>query len=108
MIETYTATVAGESVTCLRNPEAYPVRRVAGDIMTADGYLDRRSHMYVRVTPDGRAWSVAIDRMGPEDVLLSCERWADMERIGVTFSPDAGEFDRCGIVPTLCGSLAEN
>ncbi len=107
-IETYTAYWIGEPIICLRHPDLYPGHRIRGDWMTDSGIIDRRGHLYVRVTPDGRAWSHPIDPMGPEDYELRCEQWGDCLRIGRSFSPDEGEFERVGIKPILCGSAAED
>lgn len=103
-IKTTTEYYLDEAITCLAEPEKYPLHRIKGHNMTEDGYLNGRSSRYVRVTPDGRAWNGNEASYVPYPYELDCERWVDMERIG-NFSPDAGEFERCGIIPRLCGSL---
>lgn len=105
---TYTATVFGETVTFLSDPDQFPIRRVRGDWMAETGLLNGRGMLSVRVTPDGKAWSADPLSMLPQGYAMRCERWGDMERIGPSFCPDAGEFDRVGIRPVLCGSAAEN
>ncbi|WP_290684707.1 hypothetical protein [Haematobacter sp. UBA3484] len=102
-IETYTAEVFGAHITCLRNPDQYPVHNVRGDYLNASGFLDGRGIVALRVTPDGRAWTSGQFVMEAEDLEVICERWSDGDRIG-NFAPDMGEFERCGIVPILCGS----
>lgn len=103
-VETYTATVMGDRVTCLRDPKQYPIHRIAGDWMTDDGYISRRGAIYLRVTPDGRAWTTHLDLV--EDVVVDVARWSDGDYIG-NFLADMGEIDRAGISPTICGSLAD-
>lgn len=105
-VETYTATVFGERVTCLRDPQKYPVLYVRGDYMTKDGFIDRRAVLALRVTPDGRAWTTEQKLIEAEDVEVACERWGDGDLVGINFLADKGELDRCGIVPKLRGSAA--
>lgn len=104
--KTTTRNVYGDAIEFLDNPSIFPVHRVRGDIVDDAGYLQSRSEMWVVVTPDGRAWGHSQYSRECEGIEIRCELWIDCIRMGNNFSPDEGEFERCGIKPVLCGSLA--
>jgi len=87
------------------------LRIVKGHHMTEQGFIDDRRprKMEVIVTPDGKAYPIYYadpsydpDTEGPTE-SLAAERWGDADYLGRNFSPDHGEFERCGIVFELRG-----
>lgn len=83
-----------------------------GDYMTNDGQINDLAGktMHVIVDDQGKAWPYLYadtvynaDDFG-DTAPLGAERWGDGDRLGRNFSPDAGEFERCGIKFELCGS----
>lgn len=96
------------------NRGAKRLHRVKGDFMTEDGFLAsfKPREMLVLVDSDGLAWPyLDVDTaynasdMGKLEPLVA-QRWGDGDRLGRQFSPDTGEFERCGIRFELCGSAA--
>ena len=84
---------------------------VRGDFVDEHGYLRdfTPKRMEVDVDSQGRAWAVLpvdiaydADEFGRPAPLVA-ERWRDGDRLGRQFSPDEGEFERCGIKFEVCG-----
>ena len=85
------------------------LRIVRGYTMSSDGFVapEKARTFDVVVDAEGRAYPYSVDAeaFGPLEPLAA-ERWGDGDRLGGLFSPDAGEFERCGIAFELCGTAA--